>query len=594
ENQLPDTWRLGNRPNLTQMQAVAASRVSDDVVRARLLDEIGRCKALTAGASAAGVRVHLLPARPRDIEDDGLFHYGILGPVAASDSGKPSPEARRFLDETTSADKPRVYRNAVILLAPSRDGLGVASARVRDYLAWEQVRADLKEQEKEGNIDVARLQTLTINLDKARARVPDVVKQAYSTVITVSDKNEVQAFKINVSDEPHFTIIKNDNRSRIQDSSIAAEALLPDGPYNLWRQGETSRRVKDLAGAFAQMPHLPKMLKAQAIVDTLVEGCQAGAFVLRLVRPDGSARTWWHARPDGAAMADSALELVLPEAAELGEMPMELLAPGCLPQLWTGDALAVQSVIDYFKGGNVLQTRRNGYLEPVSIPKAGAAIVSDAVAKAVAAGRLWLSSGPASVLGEPIPAGVLTAQATLRQPPAMIAAAEILPENLPDAWANNETTALAIATALSQNSGLVLPWKTVRDVIDASLNARFIQLDPISGAWPCDYPSAQNVKLKMAAAGGSEGSGGGVGTAGGEVRDGQANVKWVEAKLEPAEVQNLGDAIQDLLDIRSKSGCPISFKVRVEVGDFSTPPDDAVIAKVNSLLDNVKPGFKVQ
>ena len=194
ENRLPDTWRLGNRPNLTQMHAVAAGRVSDDIVRARLLDEIGKCKALTAGASAAGVRVHLLPTRPRDIEDDSQFHYGVLGPNAASDSGKPGAEAKRYLDETTGPEKPRVYRNAVILLAPSRDGLEVASARVRDYLAWEEVRSDLKEQEKEGNVDSARMLTLSINIDKARGRMPDAVKQAYCTVVTVSDKNEIQAF----------------------------------------------------------------------------------------------------------------------------------------------------------------------------------------------------------------------------------------------------------------------------------------------------------------------------------------------------------------------------------------------------------------
>ena len=132
ENQLPGTWRLGNRPNLTQMHAVAATRISDDIVRARLVDEIPKVKSLSAGASATGVRVHTLPARPHDIEDDGQFHYAILGPGAASDSGKPSPDALRFLHETTGPEKPRVYRNAVILLAPSKDGLEVASARVRD------------------------------------------------------------------------------------------------------------------------------------------------------------------------------------------------------------------------------------------------------------------------------------------------------------------------------------------------------------------------------------------------------------------------------------------------------------------------------
>jgi hypothetical protein len=41
EGQLPAEWRLGNRPNLNQMQAVAASQISPEVVKARLLDEIG-------------------------------------------------------------------------------------------------------------------------------------------------------------------------------------------------------------------------------------------------------------------------------------------------------------------------------------------------------------------------------------------------------------------------------------------------------------------------------------------------------------------------------------------------------------------------
>src|SRR5690606_18508382 len=75
EGQLPTEWRLGNRPNLNQMQSAAAAQISDELVKARLIDEIGKAKSLTSGASASGVRVHTLPTKPRDIEDDGLFHY---------------------------------------------------------------------------------------------------------------------------------------------------------------------------------------------------------------------------------------------------------------------------------------------------------------------------------------------------------------------------------------------------------------------------------------------------------------------------------------------------------------------------------------
>jgi len=588
DNQLPGMWRLGNRPNLTQMHAVAAGRVSDDVVRVRLLDEIGKVKSLTAGASAAGVRVHTLPVRPRDIEDDGQFHFAVLAPGAASDSGKPSPEAKRYLDETTGPEKPRVYRNAVLLLAPSKDGIEVASARVRDYLAWEQVRADLKEQEKGGDVDVARMQTLAINIDKARGRVPEAVKQAYCIVVTVSEKDEVQAFKINVTDEPHFNIIKNDSRSRVQDSSITAEALLPDGPYNLWREGETSRRVKDLSGAFAQLPHLPKMLKAQAILDTLADGCEQGAFVLRLTRPDGSFRTWWRTRPDDASMTDPALELVLPGAAELGELLYKLLLPGNLPELWRGDEIAVQAVLEYFNGNTVVQVQHNGYMEPVSIPKTGTEVITKAITAAVEAGALWLVSGPASVLAEAIPAGVLTPKAILRQPPPMIAAAEILPENLPDAWSEGQATALSIATALSQKFGQNLPWKTIKDVITASINARFTELDGTSGNWPCDYPAAQLIKLKVASGPSGRPGVGGIGPTT------PSKCLVAHAELEPSEIQDLAEIIPNLLELKAKSNIPLKFRVQIELGDGKERPSEDTAKEINKLLKELKDGFEFQ
>lgn len=584
DGKLPDTWRLGNRPNLTQMHAVEAERLSGDVVSARLLDEITKVKALTQGASVLGVRVHMLPARPRDIEDDGLFHYAVLGPSCACDSGKPGPEAKRFLDETSSADKPRVYRNAVLMLASSKDGLEAALARVREFLAWEQVRTNLRAQERDDTLDVARMQTLAINIDKAKGRMPEAIKQAYSTVVTVSEKNDVQAFKINVTDEPHFTIIKNDPRARIQETAITAEALLPEGPYNLWREGETSRRVKDLSGAFAQLPHLPKMLKAQAILDTLLEGCAAGAFALQLTRPDGSKRTWWCSRPDDVAMNDPAMELVLPESATLLELHPSLLEPGALPELWKGDALGVKEIMDYFNGSNVVQIQREHYQEPMPIPRAGEEVVKEAVRQAVETGALWLLNGPASVLEETIPAGVLTPQATLQKPPPVIGATEILSANLPDAWPEGQATALSIATALSQKFGRTLPWKTVRDVITSAINARFVELAPTSGNWPCEYPAAQGIMIKEA----QTGSGGGR-----ELPRSKPNKFIANAELEPSEIQDLGDIMGELLKVKTQYNIALTFRLLIELGDGQELPNEEAKEAINKLLQNIKGGFEV-
>lgn len=567
-SQLPKVWRLGPEPNLRQMHHEACRRVQPDIVEGRLLDEIGKLRDLTAAPQ--GVKVHTLPQKPKDVEDDGDFHFAILGPPAASESGKPSSLARKFIDETTAADRPRVYRNAVVLAVPSQNGLEVVRGRIRDHIGWQDVSQQLKGKE----VDPIRLQRLTTELSRANRQVPASIQEAYCIVVTVNEANEVQAFKVSVGDAALFNVIKSDTRSRIQETPVDAEALLPEGPYNLWRKGETSRRVKDLVGAFAQFPHLPKMLNRKAIMDTLVEGCQQGTFVLRITRPDRSVRTFWRERPDDTSQKDPSLELVLPDAAEITCLPHNLLVPDRLPALWRGPKLKNAELAAYFAGGKVVMVKREGYEESVTIPKAGEPVLTEAVAKAVETGMLWLTSGPASILAEPIPAGLLNADAVLQSLPAPIPAIEILPAALPAAWAGEVTTATAILTALSQKAAVNLPWITVRAAIEGALSARFLELAPGSGTWPCELSGANALKL--------------------QVPSGKPppppppppkpGVVVAEAELSPSELQNLAEQVGALT--KAAAGQTIRHKLRIEFGGAKRPPDPQ-IKKVNTILKEV-------
>lgn len=573
---LPKEWRLGFKPNLRQMHADAVdNRVPQDLVETKLLDEIQRAKQLTAGASAAGAHVHTLPARPSDIEDDGYFHFAILGPKAASESGKPSPEAKRYLDETTAADRPRVYRNAVVLATASRDGLDVIRQSIRDYLGWEEVRAMLKDEK----IDPIREQMLANYTNAARTAIPNAVHQAYCIVVTVSEKNEAQAFKAAVNGEPLFTKIKKDARSRISETAISAEALLPDGPYNLWRANETRQWAKDLVGAFAQFPHLPKMLNRDAIVDTITRGTADGVFVLRLTRPDKSVRTWWRSTPDETALKDPGLEVVLPVAAELSELDPLQLMPGRIPGLWKGDTVKVSETRAHFAGGVVVKVDRGGYDEPLPIPKAAAEIVDAAVLAAVREGKLWLTAGPASLWQEEVPAGVLTGEAVLRGAPTAIAAPQLLPGVLAEAWKDQGTTAETLTVVLSQKQGITLPWPLVRAAIDGALRARLIELAPDSGPWPCEFAAARSVKLRIHERGVEP------------PPPPRPGVKTARAELRPDEVQNLGDAVPDL--VREAAGHGLKITVEIQVGNEKAAPGEAV-EKLSAVLAGVKEGWGLE
>lgn len=580
---LPKSWRLGSRPNLRQMHHDACQyRVPPELVSAKLLEEIQKLKSLTSGASAAGARVHNLPDKPNDIEDDGEFHYGVLGPKAACDPGKPSTEARRFLEETTGSDRPRVYRNAVILAVPSKDGLEMAHGRIVDYLGWEEVRLQLKIQE----LDPLREQMLAASLEQSRKSIPEAIRQAYSIVMTVSEKNDIQAFKVTIGSDPLFKIIKDDVRSRIQDTAISADALLPGGPYDLWRAGETARRLKDLEGAFAQFPHLPKMLNRKAIHDTLVDGCVDGILVLRLMRPDKTFRTFWRQRPDDVAIKEPALEVVLPENAVLSELPAGLLSPNLLPGLWEKPTITLKTLLDYFAGGHVVKVQKQGYEEPLPVPKADRDVVASAVGEAVKSSQLWLVSGPASIWAEEIPAGLLTDDVVLQAPPPVISSIEVLPSSLSDAWQGETTTALAISASLSQKAGITLPWRRVREAIDGAYRARYLETTLDSGVWPCEYPGAQSVKLRVPS---KDTAPTPVVPPPMPVQPLKPGVRVAEADLRPSEIQDLADVIGELT--AAAAGNELKFHLRIELGGEVTPQNET-IEKLNKIFKDISDDLK--
>ena len=127
--------------------------------------------------------------------------------------------------------------------------------------------------------------------------MPEAVRHAYAVVVTVNENNAVYAFRLPASGRPLFTEIKNDGRSRIKETPVDAAALLPDGPYDLWSEDEDARFVKDLAGAFARYPRLPKVLTPKVLLDTVLQGVQRRQQQVPAIRPAPDHPGLQHLRP---------------------------------------------------------------------------------------------------------------------------------------------------------------------------------------------------------------------------------------------------------------------------------------------------------
>ena len=580
---LPKSWRLGHRPNLRQMHDEACRRrVGADAVEARLEDAIRATKALTDGARAVGAIPHLLPASPRDVGDDGSFRYVVLGADAASDSGKPSAWARRFLDEAGGPDRPRVHRNAVVAAAPSRDGLEAARAGMRALLGWEDVAGQLHGHK----VDPIQEERLRRRLQEARGRLPDVIRQAWSVVVTVDESNTVHAFRLAAGAGPLFAEIKNDARARIKETAVDAAALLPDGPYDLWREGEEARFVKDLAGAFARHPRLPKVLNPKVLLDTVLQGVERGLLVARLARPDGSARSWWREAVDPDSRNDPQLEAVLPEKAALSRLSEELLAPGVLPQLWAtagqahsmpreGEAearLTLRAIKGYFSGGKQVSVASGaGYDESLAVPRCSEDEVLDAARRGVERGTVWLTNGPTSLWKEHVPVGALDGEeAVLHLAPAPIPPQELLEEALPGGWKDGEANGAALVRAASQAGGVALPWGLVRDSIKAGVESRWLQLAEGSGPLDCGYDEAGNLRLERP-----------------ETPPSPPHPPAGDTVLEGWQIQSLGEVVPDMT--KAAAGSDLRFHVRVTVAGEAS---DETRAALDKLLATVSENLK--
>jgi hypothetical protein len=430
------------------------------------------------------------------------------------------------------------------------------------------------------DIDTAATTRLEGNIRAARGEMVSQIVMAYCIAVTVNDGNDVAAYRINVDNDPLFPKLVGDKRLRIESTAVNAEALLPGGPFDLWSAGDKARFVKDLVGAFAATAKLPKMLNRAAILETLLQGCEAGDFVLRVTRADKSSRTFWKCRPDDNAVQDTSLEVVLSDAASLTELDPQLLAPGKLTGLWGKEPVTLADLATYFSGKHFVEVDKGGYTENLLIPAATALAITAAVAGAVKAGRVWLVNGTVSVLAEDVPAGFINDTAQLFSPPLPLGSVDVLPAQLPAAWQEEATNAHLIHAALSSKAGKVLPWTRVASALDEAFRLGLIERTLDAGAWPCDLGGAAAVKVMARKTEAKE-----------PPPPKPFGAKSATAELQTHEVQDLAENIDALR--QATAGHPLRIRVTVEIGDGGSI-GQSTLDEVNTVLAKVKVGWEAK
>jgi hypothetical protein len=470
----PDAWQLGTTPNLTHMHVQAMGWLNEDEIEEELKRRIQVVPQLAA--ADPGVEVHRLPVNSSYISDDLKLHYLILGPECAVEPGKPLPACvESYFDEKSGPGDPRIYRNNLVALVPEVSRVAGLREQVRRWLGWTR----LEKPENYKLLTDSQKKELPKKKQEAANNLPEAVIGAYNILVAVDEAGHVQAQTlrsyVGIGGAP-FERIK---AMLVEDERLLATTLDPDlvlpGSYlQLWSEGQASRRVTDLMAAFGQFPRLPRLLRPEALYDTLARGVREGILVLRLPRADGSARTWWQAPPDDEALRRVELEVQPARSAVLHHIEPELLAPERLSGLWPSPTAAI----------GIAETR--AFFGGTRAPRLETPDVLDkAIRAGVERGTIMALVGDTAFYGEALPTAGLPGDLLIAPPPTPIRGADLVSQALPRAWSEDQTTARTLREALAGVRGYPIPWSLLSEGINEALRLRLFEHVPAGEPWPC-------------------------------------------------------------------------------------------------------------
>lgn len=578
---VPKFWRLGPKPNLNQLHD-SFKRQALKFARGRFDDLAqNKCTPLYEGCNEAGIKLHKLPKRPADVEDDGQFRLVLLGADFECAAGEPPrKEACDYIRTHSSDSDVRTFQNIVLVMAPSVPGLKLAEDQIANWMAWQEIENSAQFRELEG----FQQQTVRARMREALKDATTAVKNAYQLVLYVDKTGAVQAKKVTLGGQTLLETLKQEKDLRIFDEKIDASAIMPGGLYPVWPAGVNSVIVGDLYQEFGKQPALPKLLRGKTVLNTIEDAVKRGLLAVRVPRADGSEIWFWRSGIDVVDWERTG-EAWIPDKATLNALGAAAVIPNALPGLWPSDGSGVKlsTVFGWFDGAHHYEeVTEPGYpAEMRPIPKADFTVVKAAVAKAVEQGALWVVYGNESVFQEKPTELQLDPAAMLYPPPRSLAAIDLLPGNLPAAWspeAEPTTTVEKIYTELKAKESKPWPVKGFIEVVNAALGQGFMRRASGTGAIDAldkdgsvplivksDQPAPPDTKPEPITSGGRRGTS--------------------AAKLSVAELQDLADNVSEVM--KALAGTEPEIEVRITILGKT-----ADIGTANKILGAIKQDWR--
>jgi uncharacterized protein len=217
---------------------------------------------------------HIAPASTGDVVDEARVRVVVFGLSQTHKRGTEDSEALKAAREMFEwrGNAQRHYRNMLLFIAPDQAECEALDKAVRDYLAWQSIKA----QEEELNLDAQQRKQVKASIERADESVDIKLQTAYSWLIVPVQPDPtgpitMQPHKIAGEDAFYLRAARKLKQSEFVITQWSPDILRSELDKYLWRD-QPHLGLKQLWEYLATYVYLPRLRDQQVLVEAIHAG----------------------------------------------------------------------------------------------------------------------------------------------------------------------------------------------------------------------------------------------------------------------------------------------------------------------------------
>ncbi len=271
------------QPTVTKLADDRAEQLKSDPDA--VAEEVGKWLRNDLRKAGDFSRIHPLPKTSGDVPDDKdarLVVFGIEYPHTKDTESPAIAAAKEMVQNRGTA--PRIYRNALVFLAPDKNRLQDLDEAIRRFLAW----SSIVDEAETLNLDPHQSKQAVAQKENASSAVAARLPETYQWLIVPTQATpqgpvEWQSFRLTGQDALAVRASKKLCKDELLITGLAASRLrLELDQVPLWRAPAASRdtaqaggdhvAIQQLAEDFARYLYLPRLKDSAVLIDAILSG----------------------------------------------------------------------------------------------------------------------------------------------------------------------------------------------------------------------------------------------------------------------------------------------------------------------------------